>query len=80
MIVEALLQEIYSLPQKPALAAVEYAEVPENLQNFFTGQAQQMANTSAACCSSEVQESCCEPSEKSACCGEVSQSGRCGCQ
>lgn len=80
MIVEALLQEVYGMPQKPAITSVKYDEVPENLQNFFAGQATQVANRSSSCCASEKQESCCEPSEKSTCCGEVSQTGSCGCQ
>ncbi len=49
MIVDALLQEVYGMPQKPADALVEYGEVPENLQNFFASQSQQVANTSSAC-------------------------------
>ncbi len=80
MIVDALLKEVYGLPQKPADALVEYGEVPENLQHFFASQSQQVANMSPDCCALEKQESCCEPSEKSACCGEVSQTGSCGCQ
>lgn len=80
MIVEALLQEVYGTPRKATPTSPNYDEVPENLQNFFVGQAVQKANTPSSCCASEKQESCCEPSEKSACCGEVSQSGSCGCQ
>ncbi len=80
MIVEALLQEIYGSSPKPGDTSVEYNEVPENLQNFFVSQSEQVANTSSSCCSSEEQESCCEPSEKSTCCGEVSQTASCGCQ
>jgi hypothetical protein len=79
MIVEALLQEVYGVPQKPA-ASIEYDAVPANLQNFFAGQASQMTRTSLSCCAPEKQQSCCEPSAKSTCCGEVSQTGSCGCQ
>lgn len=79
MIVDALLQEVYGMPQKPADALVEYGEVPENLQNFFTNLSKKTANTSSACCTSEKQENCYEPSKKSACCGAVSQTGSCGC-
>lgn len=80
MIVEALLQEVYAMSQKPAVTSVKYDEVPKNLQNFFASQANQVANTSSSCCTSEKQEDCCEPAEKSTCCGEVSQTGSCGCQ
>lgn len=80
MIVEALLQEVYGAPQKATLTSPSYDEVPENLQNFFVGQAVQKTNTPSPCCAPEKQENCCEPSEKSTCCGEVSQSGSCGCQ
>lgn len=80
MIVEALLQEVYGMPQKAAMTSIKYDEIPANLLNFFTGQAIQAANTSSSCCTPEKQENCCEPSEKSTCCGEVSQTGSCGCQ
>jgi hypothetical protein len=80
MIVEALLQEIYGMVPKPVDTTLEYNEVPKNLQNFFAGQAQQVANASSSCCSTEEQVNCCEPSEKSICCDEVPQTASCGCQ
>ena len=80
MIVDALLREVYGTPQKPADTLVEYGEVQENLQNFFAGKSQQVANMSSDCCAPEKQEDCCEPSEKSACCDEASQPDSCGCQ
>lgn len=80
MIMEALLQEVYGTSPKATKASSDYDEVPENLQNFFAGQAMQKTNTTSSCCSPENQESCCEPSEKSTCCGDTSHTGSCGCQ
>ena len=77
MIVDALLREVYGgAPQPtPALGA---ADVPENLQRFFAGVAQQAA-APASCCDATKQASCCEPAAKASCCGEAA-SGGCGCQ
>ncbi|MCU7925041.1 MAG: DUF2703 domain-containing protein [Candidatus Thiodiazotropha sp. (ex Dulcina madagascariensis)] len=80
MIVEAILQEVYGIDGKPAMTPVKYDEAPQNLQNFFAGQAIQPANTPSPCCATEKQESCCEPLEKPACCGETLQTDDCGCQ
>ena len=76
MIVDALLREVYGgAPQPtPALGA----DVPENLQRFFAGVAQQAA-APASCCDATKQASCCEPAAKASCCGEAA-SGGCGCQ
>ncbi|MCU7904878.1 MAG: DUF2703 domain-containing protein [Candidatus Thiodiazotropha sp. (ex Epidulcina cf. delphinae)] len=80
MIVEAILQEVYGMPRKPTTISAEYDEVPENLQNFFAGQAIQSADTPSSCCAPEEQESCCEPREKPTCCSKASQTDSCGCR
>lgn len=79
LIVEAVLAEIYG--GGAANTAVATAStVPDNLKNFFAGQAQVAAVTANSCCSETKQETCCEPSAKADCCGTTSEGGSCGCQ
>jgi hypothetical protein len=76
MIVDAILREVYGSGER-AFAPVSSA-LPENLERFFAGKAQSMAE-SAGCCSAAEQAACCEPAQKASCCGDgLSES--CGCQ
>lgn len=78
MIVEAVLQEVFRLPQLASAAAAQNPAVPENLQKFFAGQA---AKNAPACCSTAEQQTCCAPAAKSACCGEAAPPANgCGCK
>ena len=78
MIVEAVLQEVFRLPQLASAAAAQNPAVPENLQKFFAGQA---AKNAPACCSTAEQQTCCAPAAKSACCGETAPPANgCGCK
>jgi hypothetical protein len=77
MIVDAILRQVYGAGER-AVAPVAVVEVPENLERFFAGKAQLVAE-SASCCSPAEQAACCEPSAKASCCGDGS-SGNCGCQ
>jgi hypothetical protein len=77
MIVDAILREVYGGAAQ-AVAAAPPAALSENLERFFTGKAQLVAEAST-CCAPAKQASCCEPSEKASCCGDTS-SGSCGCQ
>jgi len=76
MIVEALLGALFgpqALPERP------YADVPENLKQFFAARQRSASSDGLPCCSPAEQDSCCAPSEKAACCGD-SEPGRCGCR
>jgi hypothetical protein len=76
MIVDAILREVYGGSAR-AVAPAPAAALPENLERYFAGKAQQEA--AASCCSPAKQAACCEPSEKASCCGDTSSEG-CGCQ
>jgi hypothetical protein len=77
MIVDAILRAVYGGAEQE-VAWPSVAGVPENLERFFAGKAQVVANT-ASCCAASEQVACCEPSQKASCCGEASAGG-CGCQ
>lgn len=78
MIVDAILQAVYAGEQLPAGGSDAF-DVPENLDRYFVGKAQQQAAASASCCPPAEQASCCEPAEKASCCGSASTGG-CGCR
>jgi hypothetical protein len=77
LIVDALLQEIYS-PQPAPTVLPEYV-LPENLRRFFAGDAEAVDTDPGACCPAPEQLVCCEPSEKVGCCGGSTGEG-CGCR
>lgn len=75
-ILAAIVQELASMVAAGPPPAAPAAAVPENLQRFFAGAAQSVAN---ACCSNAEQANCCAADEKAACCG-VSGNQQCGCR
>lgn len=80
MVVGAILQEVFRSSTQSPGGPASYNDVPDNLQRFFAGKAQQTVTAPASCCSAAEQESCCEPSAKAGCCSEVATTGSCGCQ
>jgi hypothetical protein len=76
MIVDAVLREVYGGSARPLVPTS--VALPENLERYFVGKAQVVAE-SASCCAPAKQATCCEPSEKASCCGDAA-SGSCGCQ
>ena len=80
LLAETILQEVFSTSQQSTAEPTLYEDIPENLQHFFAGKAQQTAAAASLCCSTAEQQTCCEPSAKASCCGEVSNTGGCGCQ
>lgn len=79
LIVQSLMQEIFGGGQRHSEQPSGSYTVPENLQRFFAGKAEQETQAVSSCCSSEKQESCCAPSEKANCC-QSGESATCGCQ
>ncbi len=78
MIVDAILNEIYTGGPQAEQAAPLQLKVSANLAQYFSCKEQVQA-VSNSCCSPTEQASCCEPSQKASCCGE-STAGGCGCR
>jgi Domain of unknown function (DUF2703) len=77
MIVDAILEHVYSGPSPRARVVAQSYELPENLARFFSGKA-----TSAqerACCPPAEQQSCCDADAKDGCCDAAPGEG-CGCR
>jgi hypothetical protein len=80
MLVEAILQEAFRVPQSGRPVESTDGEVPKNLQRFFAGASARPAQDVSSCCSPAQQQTCCAPAEKAACCGESPVQQSCGCQ
>ncbi|MEE3717306.1 DUF2703 domain-containing protein [Tumidithrix elongata RA019] len=77
MIVDAILGTIYNHQQPAIVLPNTYADVPNNLKQFFNSKAEQ----SSACCSVNEQATCCDADKKTECCGtQVATPATCGCQ
>jgi Domain of unknown function (DUF2703) len=79
MIVDAILQHVYSGPSPRARVEAQSYELPENLARFFAGKAASASLNESACCSPAEQRSCCDADAKADCCDAVTEEG-CGCR
>jgi hypothetical protein len=80
MIVDAILNELYTGVVGAEHPAPVQSKVSENLAQYFSSKEQVQA-VSNSCCSPTEQASCCEPSQKASCCGDgESAVGGCGCR
>jgi hypothetical protein len=77
LILAAIVRELASGVTAAPLPSTLTAGVPENLERFFAGAAESVAD---ACCTDAEQATCCAAEEKAACCGEASGSRQCGCR
>jgi hypothetical protein len=75
LILAAIVRELASEVELAAPPGAP-AAVPANLQRFFAGAAESVAE---ACCTDAEQATCCAAEEKAACC-EASSTGHCGCR
>jgi hypothetical protein len=79
MIVDAILEHVYSGPSPRARIEAQSYELPENLARFFAGKAASASLNERACCSPAEQRSCCDADAKADCCDAVTEEG-CGCR
>jgi hypothetical protein len=77
MIVDAILEHVYSGPSPRARVVAQSYELPENLARFFSGKA--ASAQERACCPPAEQQSCCDADAKEDCCDAAPGEG-CGCR
>lgn len=77
MIVDAILEHVYSGPSPRARGEAQSYELPENLARFFSGKA--ASAEERACCPPAEQQSCCDADAKDGCCDAAPGEG-CGCR
>jgi hypothetical protein len=77
MIVDAILEHVYSGPSPRARVVAQSYELPENLARFFSGKA--ASAQERACCPPAEQQSCCDADAKDGCCDAAPGEG-CGCR
>jgi Domain of unknown function (DUF2703) len=77
MIVDAILEHVYSGPSPRARVVAQSYELPENLARFFSGKA--ASAQERACCPPAEQQSCCDADAKNGCCDAAPGEG-CGCR
>jgi hypothetical protein len=77
MIVDAILEHVYSGPSPRARGEAPSYELPENLARFFSGKA--ASAEERACCPPAEQQSCCDADAKDGCCDAAPGEG-CGCR
>ena len=77
MIVDAILEHVYSGPSPRARVEAQSYELPENLARFFSGRA--ASAEERACCPPAEQQSCCDADAKDGCCDAAPGEG-CGCR
>jgi hypothetical protein len=77
MIVDAILEHVYSGRSARARVAAQSYELPENLARFFSGKA--ASAEERACCPPAEQQSCCDADAKDGCCDAALGEG-CGCR
>jgi hypothetical protein len=77
MIVDAILEHVYSGPSPRARVVAQSYELPENLARFFSGKA--ASAQERACCPPAEQQSCCDADAKYGCCDAAPGEG-CGCR
>jgi hypothetical protein len=77
MIVDAILEHVYSGPSPRARVEAQLYELPANLARFFSGRA--ASAEERACCPPAEQQSCCNADAKDGCCDAAPAEG-CGCR
>lgn len=77
MIVDAILEHVYSGPSPRARVVAQSYELPENLARFFSGKA--ASAQERAYCPPAEQQSCCDADAKDGCCDAAPGEG-CGCR
>jgi hypothetical protein len=77
MIVDAILEHVYSGPSPRARVEAQLYELPANLARFFSGRA--ASAEERACCPPAEQQSCCDADAKDGCCDAAPAEG-CGCR
>jgi hypothetical protein len=77
MIVDAILEHVYSGRSARARVAAQSYELPENLARFFSGKA--ASAEERACCPPAEQQACCDANAKDGCCDAAPGEG-CGCR
>jgi hypothetical protein len=77
MIVDAILEHVYSGPSPRARGEAQSYELPENLARFFSGKA--ASAEERACCPPAEQQACCDANAKDGCCDAAPGEG-CGCR
>jgi hypothetical protein len=77
MIVDAILEHVYSGPSPRARVVAQSYELPENLARFLSGKA--ASAQERACCPPAEQQSCCDADAKDGCCDAAPGEG-CGCR